>query len=417
MYRRLTIVSMAFVLVMNQAVSSLAYESHDISFGLQSLSGDNGMSFLYLEASDTHGSTPVPNHRYRSGVACPTPYYSVWSTLPGTDTASLYSWKLYRCATGEAVNAMSAYDGEMMVSNSDHQAIAGEGRLDVTGEAVYALDVSLAPAALQPGQQATLSAAIGDAFVEAADRTLNISLAPDGWSVTSWRVDFGDGQRTTLPGGERQISLTHTYTVAGDPRPTVVAHVTGMAQVADFDPATGRPVLLRKPFRMDVTNSTSARVVSQPVVGYVPPTVVAAALPTLTGTAVPPPGGGLARVEVFRGTLTDLYVRPVVQREGYMTADGVPAGDGRSSLVSWLLVAGSVDGPAAEVTAAGAGAGADIAIVQQWDLPDREEGGQAVPYLVRISYVMRTIYPDGHQRDTSFTGSVQVIVRYSADNS
>jgi hypothetical protein len=149
------------------------------------------------------------------------------------------------------------------------------------------------------------------------------------------------------------------------------------------------------------------------VLAYTPPVVVAAVSPSIAG---PPPvaTAGTTRIEVFRGSSTDIYARPIIQREGAMTADGAPAGAGHSTLLGWRLLEGSPDGPPGRMTAPGASGGPAAPIVQQWDHPDATGPSGGRPYLLRVVCTMRTVYPDGHAEDHAFSGVVEVMVRYSA---
>jgi hypothetical protein len=339
----------------------------------------------------------------------------VWKNIIYRPFSTSYDVVIYSCATGKPIDNL-ARAGELLWGPGQRTLIAGVQDLTATGQLVYALNVGLNPAQVVPGQTTTLSAGIADDFVAQADRTLNISVDPAGWSVTSWAIDFGDGQTATQVGGGRSISVSHAYASPAVVRPRVTAHVAGMAQVADFDPATGDIVLLSEPFTVDVTNDTSGQVHRQPVVAYGAPQVRAAVVTQLATGAPDILRRGLAAIEVPRGTTVFLYVRPIVDQEGVMTMDGKAAGSGQTQVLGWTLTSGSPDGPPGTVTRSGAGgAGADP-IAQQWNTPDRIGPGGPLPYSLAIDYTVRTTYPDGQTRDYSFSGTIAVTVAYSANS-
>jgi len=301
----------------------------------------------------------------------------------------------------------------MAIGNGDASVVAGEQQLDASGVAVYTLAVALDPATVVSGESAVLSADVTGDFEAVADRTLNISIRPDGWSVSTWSVAFGDGGRAELPGGARSLRATHTYRQAGAVQPRVTGHVTGMAQVAEWDAATGEPYLVDEPFTINVTNTGEGSVSRAPVVAYVAPVTRFAAAATLAGQGSPPSGGSAA-IEVFRGVLTDVYVRPAVERQGYMTVDGAAVGEGRSWLIAWRLDSGGAGGPPTQVTRRGTWGTSAVPVVLQWDRPDPRAPGGPGAYTVGITYVMRTRYPDGHEADSTHSGGLTVHVHYSA---
>ncbi|HEV3232704.1 MAG TPA: hypothetical protein VG245_10675, partial [Candidatus Dormibacteraeota bacterium] len=325
-----------------------------------------------------------------------------------------YDVRLYQCQTGQPYDDGVSRGGALAWGPGNRMLLAGARDLNTQAEVIYALDVALDPAAVRPGQTATLRAAVAGNFVEQADRALDISVDPAAWSVASWDVRFGDGQQATAPGGGRSVAVAHRYLAAGPVRPVVTAHVVGMAEAADFDPATGEPILVRQPFAVDVTNSASGTVAAAPAVGYAAPQIRAAVAPRLDASTVPVGAAGLAQIEAPRGTAVRLFVRPLVDREGYITLDGVASAPGRSRMVAWRLLSGSGDGPPGTITPAGTSGDPATPIVQQWDRPDRITAAGAQPYEVAVSCTMRTTYPDGQQRDFDLDGIVQVSVGYSA---
>jgi hypothetical protein len=402
---------MAILLCCTSVVS--AWTRPDVTYTTTTVSGTNGTSFVYFQAHASSGqTTSVPTRRF---VGCPVPYYVAWQNIQYFPNATAYDVVIYSCRTGQPVDSLQR-SGALLWGPGQHTLIAGIQDQNAASRLVYALNVSLSPATVKAGQSARLNASIANDFVAQADRTLNISVDPNGWAVTSWTVDFGDGKGTTLPGGSSTMAADHTYTTPSSVQPRVTAHVAGTAQVADFDPATGDILLLTAPFTVDVTNSTTGQVIRQPLAAYTPPVVRAA----LVGQLAPAPPAVLRRgfdsIEVPRGSTVFLYVRPIVDREGQLTLDGQPAGSGQTSILSWTLRSGSSDGPAAQVSRPGAAGAPNDAIVQQWNTPDAIGPTGPLPYYVAIDYTVRTSYPDGQTRDYNFSGSVPVTVAYSANS-
>jgi len=385
----------------------------DVTFDTQSVSGTSGTSFVYFQAHASSGkTTTVPTRRF---VGCPVPYYAAWKNIQYLPNATTYDVVIYECATGQPVDNRQR-SGALLWGPGQHTVIAGVQDQNAAGRLVYALNVGLNPATVKAGQAARLEASVADDFVAQADRTLNISVDPNGWAVTSWTVDFGDGQGATLPGGSTSLAADHTYAAPSAVQPRVTAHVAGTAQVADFDPATGDIVLLTAPFTVDVTNSTLGQVIRQPVVAYTPPVVRDALVSQLAPGPPPALRRGFNTIEVPRGSTVFVYVRPIVEREGQLTLDGQPAGSGQTSILSWTLGSGSADGPAGQISGPGATGGPSDAIVQQWNTPDAIGPAGPLPYYLAIAYTVRTTYPDGQIRDYNFSGPVPVTVAYSANS-
>jgi hypothetical protein len=390
-----------------------AYGPTDVAFTTHTQEGTNGTSYVYFQATEASSgrTSTVPTRRF---IGCPTPYYMRWlNVVTRPDGTTSYDVQIVDCNTNQPVNDGVSRAGQLRWVPGSRPLLAGTSQL-ANGQLIYALNVNLSPPVVQPNQATTLQASIADDFVSQADRTLNISVDPNGWSVASWSVDFGDGQTTTLPGGQSTMQIPHRYATPNNINPVVTAHVTGIAQVADFDPFSGNLVLLLAPFAVDVTNSTFGQVAAAPVVAYTPPRARAAGLARLRPDGSPLSDRGLATLEAPRGTLVYLYVRPIIDAEGQMTLDGRPAGDGYSVVLNWRLLAGSHDGPPGNVTASGTSGPADHPVALQWNSPDAIGAGGATPYAVDLDYTVRTTYPDGQTRDYGFSGRIAVTVGFAA---
>ena len=405
--------SLATGLLVVLSHSATGFGTTDLSVTQATLRGTNGTSYVFFQAHESSGRTStVPSRRF---AGCPVPYYVRWMNVVYRPNSTSYDAVIYSCATGKPIDNLPR-SGELLWGPGERMLIAGLQNLNASARLLYALNVYLSPAQVQAGQTTRLSATIADDFVAQADRTLNISVDPVGWKVDSWSIDFGDGQSATEPGGASNIGVDHQYAAPAPVQPRVTAHVSGTAQVADFDPASGDIVLLTEPFTVDVTNSTSGRVNLRPVVAYTAPDVRAAVVAQLAPGAPSPQRRGLDIVEAPRGTTVFLYVRPIVDREGAMTLDGKAAGNGQTTILRWTLRSGSGDGPAGAISPPGTSGAQGDAISQQWNTPDRIGAGGPEPYFIAIDYVVRTSYPDGQSRDFDFSGSVPVTVAYSANS-
>ena len=414
---RLRLVSVAALTCLHLALFSPSVRALDdnlnVKFSQQSVAGSHGTSFVYFQAQTSQGPTTVPTRRFAS---CPVPYYAEYTSFVPDGDLIYFGALFHNCSDGSRIDPSGgATTGAMGWTTQSHQVLAGVHRL-ARGKVVYALSVSLEPQHFQAGQQTRLTASLADDFVAQADRTLNISVDPRSWAVTSWDIDFGDGQHAVQPGGSAAISAQHQYSRAQAVEPRVTAHVAGTAQVADFNEATGGIVLLDEPFTVDVSNDTSGQLLQAPVIAYQPPSARAAVSAQLEPGPPPVETRGVDRIEVPRGTSVYLYVRPIIDAEGQMTLNGNPGGSGHTVIRSWKLTGGSTDGPPGQVAAQGATGPPEVAIVQQWDHPDRIGGAGAEPYLLTLEYTVRTTYPDGQARDFNFAGPVSVTVAFAASS-
>jgi hypothetical protein len=389
----------------------LAYGHSDTTFQVSSISGADGTAYVFLQARQ-RGETvePVPTRRL---TGCPTRWYMAWTNVQRDADLTSYDIEIRWCRTGAIYDDGVQRGGAIAWSPGHRTLLAGGFDRQAGAALIYALAVGVEPREPEALRPARITAAVDADFVSQVDRALDISVDPAGWNVTGWDVDFGDGGHTSFPGGPRSLEAPHLYLSGGPEQPRVVAHVAGMAEVADFDTATGAPTLLREPFKVDVASSTSVQV-GAAVSGYTPPQARAGVVPRLDAGPAPEPGPGLTAIEAPRGAPVWLWPRPVVDREGLLSIAGAGVESGRSRLLGWRLLAGSPDGPPAEVNPPGASGGPGAPIVQQWNTPDRIGAAGPEPYEVVVAFTMRTDYPDGGVRDTDFTGAIEVRVGYSA---
>jgi len=239
------------------------------------------------------------------------------------------------------------------------------------------------------------------------DDAISAYVVRDSIRVERWTVDFGDGTRRTFPGdGTDRLETTHSYD-AGTFEVIVTARVTGQAFGAFFTPA-GVPYEEVVPFALDISNRATG-VAALPI-EYVPPVVTVGASPSGTlpgGTLVAPDDDGHETLWWPRGMHCELFVRPIIEQEGFMRSGGLVIGGATTRLVSYRYDSGVND--AADATSSGR-YDAAIPIAIQWNTP--LPGQQAYP--VRLVLSLETTYDDGTVRTSEASGQVAVTVIYSA---
>ena len=103
----------------------------------------------------------------------------------------------------------------------------------------------------------------------------------------------------------------------------------------------------------------------------------------------------------------ELYVRPIIEREGFMSSGGLVIGGATTRLLGYRYVAGTND--ASAPTASGTyPAAAPIQI--QWATPLPGTG----TYPVQLVLDLETTYADGTVVTSTVSGVVAVTVVYSA---
>ena len=159
---------------------------------------------------------------------------------------------------------------------------------------------------------------------------------------------------------------------------------------------------------LDITNQASG--VSGLPIEYVRPVASAAASPSGSlpdGTTAAPDPDGLTEIWWPRGLPCDLFVRAVIEREGFMRSGGVVIGQGKTRLVRYRYIRDTND--AAHATRTGVYRAADPIRIQ-WNTPAAGDP----PYPVRVELVLETTYDDGTVRTTRVSGEISVTVIYSA---
>jgi len=282
-------------------------------------------------------------------------------------------------------------------------------RRETTGRLRLDLGVAVDPVTAPAGTVRTVTAALAGDWLDAIGDEISAYVIRDSVRVRRWTVDFGDGTvRTTAPdpAAPGRLSVTHPYG-PGEFQVTVTARVTGTAYGAFFTPA-GTPFEDSVPFVLDLTNAATG-IAGLPI-EYVPPVVTVGGSPSGSlpdGTTATADATGHTAIFWPRGLPCDLFVRPIIEREGFMRSGGVVIGGGRTRLVAYRYVAGTNDA----VDATGSGvyrAAAPIRI--QWNTPLL--GTRSYP--VRLVLDLETTYDDGTVRTSQVSGTVGVTVVYSA---
>jgi len=161
------------------------------------------------------------------------------------------------------------------------------------------------------------------------------------------------------------------------------------------------------PFELDISNLASGTALP---IEYVPPVVVPGGSPSGTmpdGQTVAADVAGHAQIFWPRGLPCDLFVRAIVEQEGFMRSGGVVIGGATTRLLSYRYLGGIND--ASDASPRGEHA-ADDPIRVQWNTP-LPDGGS---YPVRVELTVETTYDDGTVRTFEFSGSIAATVVYSA---
>jgi hypothetical protein len=333
-------------------------------------------------------------------------YYSTWDHVARIDTRPVRDeWfvKVHTCS-GSTVNPLSP---TIVITSRTRPGIGI--RRETTGRLRLDLGVTVDPVTAPAGTVRTVTAALSGDWLDAIGDEISAYVIRDSVRVRRWTVDFGDGTVRTIapdPAAPGRLSVTHPYG-AGQFQVTVTARVTGTAYGAFFTPA-GIPFEDSVPFAIDLTNAATG-ITGLPV-EYVPPVVTVGGSPSGSlpdGTSVTADATGHAAIWWPRGLPCDLFVRPIIEREGFMRSGGVVVGGGETRLVGYRYTAGAND--ASDASASGTyPAAAPIRI--QWNTP--LPGTSSYP--VRLVLNLETVYDDGTVRTSRVAGTVDVTVVYSA---
>ena len=360
-------------------------------------SSENGHAYVGVTAS---GNWAPPSE---SRARLKTVYYSEWQNM-GNPGAYCHAWWVFvhRTADGSTVNFDSPVS-MVLCGPEPPIGISPSGFGDLS---LY-LTVSVEPAAAPARSERTVTAELTAGWRDWIDDAIAAFIRADTVRVQRWTVDFGDGTRRAFPGdGSDSLVTTHAYE-AGEFEVIVTARVTGEAYGAFFTP-DGVPYEEVVPFELDISNSATG--VSALPIEYVPPVVVPGGSPSGTmpgGQTITADAAGHAQIYWPRGLPCDLFVRAIVEEEGFMRCGGVVIGGATTRLVDYRYVGGTND--ASDGSPPGT-YDATEPIRIQWNTP-LPNGGS---YPIRVELTVETTYDDGTVQTFEFAGSISATVVYSA---
>jgi len=379
------------------AIPSIAF-AYDprVAVTVETWSSDNGHGYVGVQ---TNGEWSPPAER-RTRVQ--TKYYSRWENQ-GSPSAYCHAWWVWVHQTAD--DLVVNFDSPVsMILCGPEPAIgispSGFGDLSLF------LEVGVEPVSAPARSERNVTAELTAGWRDYIDDAIAAFIRPDTVRVERWTVDFGDGTRRTFPGdGTDRLVTTHAYD-AGEFDVVVTARVTGEAYGAFFTPE-GVPYEEVIPFELDISNLASGTALP---IEYVPPVVVPGGSPSGTmpgGQTIAADVDGHAQIYWPRGLPCDLFVRSIVEQEGFMRSGGVVIGGATTRLVSYRYLGGANDASGASARGAYE---ADEPIRIQWNTP-LPDGGS---YPVRVELTVETTYDDGTVRTFEFAGSIDATVVYSA---
>jgi hypothetical protein len=365
---------------------------------ITAVSGYAGHAFVYAQVTDSISAYPAP-----TGTGHQSPYFSEWVAQPVSSSSCPWIWAVYVFERGTNVqinapppNAPSPNFGTTTIICASPRSSPVDQPPEGSAAARLDLDlqVAVSPALSTAGATSTISAVLSSALTQ--DLNLYLSMAIEDWSVTTWAVDFGDGQNRTVNGPVgTSVQLSHIYESPGRYDARALAFISGHAQAAVYD-RYGRVHLLRRPFSVEVGNHALATAQPRPSRTYLAPRAVVGVVPYLGSTRGDGSLTGFRRIEVLRGALTTLSVRLLINREGLLVVDGVPRGFGRSRLTGWRFDGAPSDAPPGSGTLPHRTHAAGEPMQLQWNTPDRIASGNLQDYAVPVTLYVETRFPDGH---------------------
>ncbi len=385
---------------------------------ITTVSGYAGHAFVYAQVSQSTVAYPAP-----TGTGHQSPYFSEWVRQPLSTTSCQWIWAVYVFdrATNIQINAppptapqpnfgtTSTVCASPTTTPVDQPPVPdANARLDLD------LQVSVAPATVTAGSASVVSAVLSSALTQ--DLNLYLSMAIEDWSVTTWALDFGDGQSQTVNGPNGSaIQVNHTYQSPGRYDARAVAFISGHAQAAAYD-RFGTVHLLRRPFSVAVGNHALATAGPRPLRRYLPPQAEVGVVPYLGAASGTDAAPAFRHIEVLRGALTTLSVHLLINREALLLVGGVSRGFGQSRLTGWRFDGGPSDAPAGTGTVPHRAHGGGEVMLLQWNNPDRIVGNQRIDYIVPVTLFVETRFPDGHLASYVIASSFSVSVDFAAQS-
>jgi hypothetical protein len=385
---------------------------------ITSVSGYAGHAFVYAQVSDSTFAFPAP-----TGSGHQSPFYSEWVAQPIASPSCPWIWAVYVFdrATNRQINSPPPNTPPpnfgtttVLCASPTATPVAEPPQADAAARLDLDLQVTVSPPIATAGSISVVSAVLGSALTE--DLNLFLSMAIEGWSVTSWSIDFGDGQMTTVnaPVGT-SIRVPHAYQAAGLYDARVVAFISGHAQAAVYD-RYGTVHLLRRPFTVEVGNHALASASTRPSRSYQPPRAAVGVIPYIGMAIGTPSTTAFRHIDGLRGALTSLSVQLLILREGMLLINGAPRGFGHSWLAGWRLDGAPSDAPPGVGTVPGGRHIAGEPLRLQWNTPNHILGGQPRDYVVPVTLFIATRFPDGHVASYAIASSFSVSVNFAAES-
>ena len=388
------LLAVAGLLISAGAVMAL---DSNVTVSLNTWTTEDGHGYVGVQANGEWSPPAESRARVR------TKFYSEWQNM-GNPGAYCHAWWVFvhRTADGSTVNFDSPVS-LVLCGPEPTIGISPSGFGDLSLYLAVGVEPITAPARSERSVTAELTAGWRDWI----DDAISAYIRRDSVRVQRWTVDFGDGTRRTFPGdGTDRLVTTHAYE-AGEFEVVVTARVVGEAFGAFFTP-DGVPYEEVVPFELDISNSASG--VSALPIEYVPPVVSPGGSPSGNlpgGQVIAADIDGHAQIYWPRGLPCALYIRPIVEQEGFMRSGGVVIGGATTRLLSFRYLGGVND--ASDASPPGAyDAGEPIRI--QWNTPLPNSGS----YPIRVELSVETTYDDGTVQTFEFSGSIAATVVYSA---
>ena len=389
--------SSIFGVVCALVVAQQASALDQVTIKVENWGSDAGHGYVGIQATGEWAPPAESRTRVR------TKFYSEWQNQ-GNPAAYCHAWWVFvhRTADGSIVN----FDSPVSMVLCGPEPAIGISPSGFGDLSLY-LAVGVEPVTAPARSARMVTAELTAGWRDWIDDAISAYIRRDSVRVQRWTVDFGDGTRRTFLGdGSDGLSTTHAYE-AGEFDVVVTARVTGEAYGAFFTP-DGVPYEQVVPFELDISNSAAG--VSALPIEYVPPVLVPGGSPSGTmpgGQTIAADAAGHAAIFWPRGLPCTLYVRPIVEEEGFMRSGGVVIGGATTRLLSFRYLSGTND--ASDASPPGTyGAGDPIRI--QWNTP-LPNGGS---YPIRVELTVETTYDDGTVRTFEFSGSIEATVVYSA---
>jgi hypothetical protein len=385
---------------------------------ITAVSGYAGHAFVYAQVSESSATYPAP-----TGTGHQSPFFSEWIAQPVATSTCPWLWAVYVFdrATNVQINALPPTAPQpnfgtttTVCASPSTTPVDQPPQADANARLDLDLQVTVSPAVSTAGSASVISAVLSSALTQ--DLNLYLSMAIEDWSVTTWTVDFGDGQIQTLnsPIGTT-IQLSHTYQSPGRYDARAVAFISGHAQAAAYD-RYGTVHLLRRPFSVEVGNHALASAGPRRSRRYLSPQAVVGVVPYLGPPTATGAVTAFRRIDVLRGALTTLSIHLLLVREGLLLVDGVPRGLGQSRLTGWRYDGPPSDAPPGSGTVPYRRHAAGDVMQLQWNSPDRIVGGQRLDYPVPVTLYVETRFPDGHLASYVIASSFSVSVDFAAQS-